>query len=194
MAEVLTRFTHVVVDHEGVRYHAHACAAPTSHGTWEGWLEFLPVDGGAPVRSARETTQPNRTDAAYWATGLTAVYLDGALKRALNPPVVTRTIAEAPAFDGPAPGTNVVSTLPAGREAVLDPFAVYARGGEALLRRQLSALASWHLVNIVEGYELSGGSDAVLNGLPKAELIETIVSAVARALGGDSRPGADLNG
>ena len=40
---------------------------------------------GAAVRSGRETTQPNRQDTAYWATGLTPVYLEGALGRALNP-------------------------------------------------------------------------------------------------------------
>ena len=41
------------------------------------------------------------------------------------------------------------------RKAVLDPFSVYQKG-EALLRRQLSALAGWHLVNIIRKYELSG--------------------------------------
>jgi hypothetical protein len=50
-------------------------------GLWQGWIEFLPADG-APVRSPRETTQPNRKDAIYWATGLTPVYLEGSLRRA----------------------------------------------------------------------------------------------------------------
>ena len=36
-----------------------------------------------PVQSPRETTQPNLTDLNYWATGLTPVYLEGALARAL---------------------------------------------------------------------------------------------------------------
>jgi hypothetical protein len=56
-------------------------------GLWEGWIEFIPTDGGAPLRSRRETTQPNRDDAVYWATGLTPVYLEGALERALRPAV-----------------------------------------------------------------------------------------------------------
>ena len=55
-------------------------------GLWHGWLEFEPVDGcNVPaLQSPRETTQPNRTDAVYWATGLTAVYLEGALERAIR--------------------------------------------------------------------------------------------------------------
>jgi hypothetical protein len=52
-------------------------------GTWEGWLEFL-TDGGEIVASDRETTQPKQEDVAYWATGLETVYLEGALRRALE--------------------------------------------------------------------------------------------------------------
>jgi hypothetical protein len=36
------------------------------------------------MRTPRETEQPNREDLAYWATGLTQVYLEGALTRALT--------------------------------------------------------------------------------------------------------------
>ena len=44
-------------------------------------IEFVPVHGGTPLRSSRETTQPNKADAEYWASGLTMVYLEGALER-----------------------------------------------------------------------------------------------------------------
>jgi len=54
---------------------------------WEGWVEFDPVDGGPTIRTPRETTQPNRADAEYWATGLEPVYLEGALDRALAEPL-----------------------------------------------------------------------------------------------------------
>jgi len=37
-----------------------------------------------PMRTPRETTQPNRACTAYWASGLTHVYLDGALRRAVD--------------------------------------------------------------------------------------------------------------
>ncbi len=177
MAEVLIEFAEVIVG-QGVRYHAHACGAPMPDGgAWQGWLEFVPVDGGEPIRSGRETTQPNRTDTEYWASGLTAVYLEGALERARNPLVVRRVATDTPLFNEPAPHlhtTGVPTTLP---NAVLDPFAVYEKKGEALLRRQLAALASWHLVNIVEKYELGDEAPAVLSRLSPAELIERIVAA-----------------
>jgi hypothetical protein len=160
---------------DGTSYEARACAAPMSGSTWEGWIEFVPVDGGRPLRSGRETTQPNRTDTEYWATGLTQVYLEGALRRALAaPPTVIVTPPQPSMFSGPAP--RAVATE-ATAESVLDPFAVYERG-EALLRRQLGALAAWHLVNIISAYELSDEPVAALNRRSGAELIEIIVSAV----------------
>jgi hypothetical protein len=130
-------------------------------------LEFIPIEGGEPLRSARETTQPNRDDAVYWATGLTGIYAEGSLRRTLNP--VVRRVVERPTpkFDGPAPSAD----------AVLDPFSVYEKG-EALLRKELGALSAWHLVNIIVAYELSDEPAKALNRLPAATLIEMIVNAV----------------
>jgi hypothetical protein len=51
-------------------------------GTWRGWIEFLPADGGAPLAGDRETTQSNAAAVAYWAEGLEPVYFEGALDRA----------------------------------------------------------------------------------------------------------------
>jgi hypothetical protein len=52
-------------------------------GTWIGWIEFHPLDGEGPVlRTDSETTQPNRSALAYWASGLEPVYFDGAFSRA----------------------------------------------------------------------------------------------------------------
>lgn len=36
------------------------------------------------LRTARETTQPNRDAIAYWAAGIEPIYLEGALKRTLR--------------------------------------------------------------------------------------------------------------
>jgi len=127
MAEVLATFTHTVVDQEQNRYRVQACGGPMPDGTWQGWIEFIPLDGGSPVRSGRETTQPNRTDAVYWATGLTPVYLEGALERAQRPVVVHDVAPSTPTFDGPAPITHVVDGPPT-QEAVLNPFSVYEKG------------------------------------------------------------------
>lgn len=179
MAEVLSQFTTILRDSDGVRYRAQACGAPMEDGKWQGWLEFSPLDGGAPIRSGRETTQPNRVDTVYWASGLTAVYLEGALERALNPLVVRDVEAAAPEFEKPAPLTDIATGVPI-REAVLNPYSVVEKG-EALLRNQLAALSAWHLVNIIEAYRLSDKPSVVLSSLSPGTLIELIVAAVAPA-------------
>ena len=178
MAEVLARFNELINDSEQRAYRAQACGAPMPDGLWEAWIEFVPIDGGPPVRSSRETTQPNGRDTAYWASGLTPVYLEGALARALNP-VVRRMPAPAEAlFDGPAPESVVVSTpRPAHVDAVLDPFSVYEKG-EVLLRKELGALSPWHLVNIIRAYHLSAEPVDVLNRMPGAALVDIIVDGV----------------
>jgi hypothetical protein len=177
VAEVLLEFAEAITSEDGRNYTARACGSEMDDGRWQGWIEFLPLGEGDPVRSSRETTQPNRRDAEYWASGLTYVYLEGALHRALSPLVrpVAPDIAR-PVFDGPAP-TPVVTN---GTESVLNPFSVY-RKGEALLRRQLSALAGWHLVNIIRRYRLSDEDPAILNGQEPARLVELIIDARVRS-------------
>jgi hypothetical protein len=175
MAETLLVYQKPVVASDGTSYEARACGAPMSGTTWEGWIEFVALDGGEPLRSGRETTQPNRAGVEYWATGLTQVYLEGALRRALDaPPTVVVAPPQPSMFDGPAPRPVATETT---AESVLDPFAVYEKG-EALLRRQLGALAAWHLVNIINAYELSSEPTAALNRRAAPELIEIIVAAV----------------
>jgi hypothetical protein len=175
MAEVLVTFNDTFTGDKGITYLARACGREMDDGRWEGWIEFE-GNNGSVVRSGRETTQPNRTDTAYWATGLTPVYLEGALDRALHPTVVgPPTVPVVPAFDGPAP--PFVEGAPPRTESVLNPFSVY-RKGEDLLRRQLGALASWHLVNIIEDYGLSNQSRFELERLTSPQLLELIVNAV----------------
>ena len=86
MAQTLIRFDTPVTYSDGRQYRAQACGRERDNGQWEAWLEFEDVTSGEILRSQRETTQPNQTDAAYWATGLTPVYLEGALDRILHPP------------------------------------------------------------------------------------------------------------
>jgi hypothetical protein len=177
MAEVLVEYSDPVDSKDGRRFMARACGAEMDNSRWQGWIEFLPVDGGPAIRSGRETTQPNRTDTEYWATGLTPVYLEGALDRALNP--LTRVPSVAPpeaAFDGPAPEIADLDAVPM-RESVMNPFSVY-RKGESMLRNQLSALSAWHLVNIIDAYELSEQRPADLEATPAPILVELIVAAV----------------
>ena len=175
MAEVLVEFADPVADESGRQYTARACGSEMDDGRWQGWIEFLPVGSGEPIRTSRETTQPNHADAAYWATGLTYVYLEGALRRALNPLVrpAVREI-QPPFFDDPAPAADAASPS---TESVLNPFSVY-RKGEPLLRQQLSALSGWHLVNIIRHYGLSRLTPEELGALPAGQLVELISSAV----------------
>lgn len=179
MAEVFVEFTEPVATRDGDEYLARACGAETDHGRWQGWIEFIPLDGGEVIRSGRETTQPNRTDTEYWATGLTPVFLEGALHRALNPIVLAeRPPVPVPAHDGPAPDFLPARPAP---ESILNPFSVY-RKGEALLRSQLLAFSAWHLVNIIRAYELSPVDPAILAQMAPSTLVDTIVTAVrARA-------------
>lgn len=159
MPEVLVEFDTILTTRDGRAYRPQACGRAEASGTWEGWLEFLPIANGTPVRSGRETEQPNRADLKYWAEGLTQVYLEGALNRALSSPAVPPTSFTAEsAFDGPrpvvAPGTNVPSPQP-----VLDPFEVYAQGVD-ILRQQLAALDLAHLRSIVLAYGFASNRDA----------------------------------
>jgi hypothetical protein len=176
MAEVLVEFDAVFRGPDAARYAPRACARLGADGLWEGWLEFSDLDTGAVIRSGRETTQPSRADAMYWATGLTRVYLEGALTRALAP---TRRIEPVrlevePAFDGPAPSMST-GEVAASPRAVLDPFEVYAQG-ERVLRQELSALELDHLRAIVQAYGLEGGAGAE-SPVP-AVLVEYIVAEV----------------
>lgn len=156
MAEVLVEFDAVFRGSDGQRYAPKACARVAEDGLWEGWLEFSDLDTGEVIRSGRETAQPSRADTMYWATGLTRIYLEGALARTLVP--VRRAesahVDVEPAFHRPAPPFAPIEV--AGPRAVLDPFEVYAQG-ERVLRQELSALDLDHLHAIVRAYALGGG-------------------------------------
>ncbi len=86
MTDVMMTFPDPVSDARGT-FHARAMAGESGDGSWEGWLEFLPVDTGASLGYATpvETHQHDRVTMERWASGLTRVYLEGALSRARTP-------------------------------------------------------------------------------------------------------------
>src|SRR5687767_5535947 len=84
MTEVLLEYEEPVRSPQGARYRVRACGREMDRGRWEGWFEFHPIDGGDPVRSPRETVQPKFSDLQYWATGISTIYLEGAIHRCLN--------------------------------------------------------------------------------------------------------------
>ena len=99
MSEILVKFDKPIPRADGAQYYAQAMTRKRDDNLWEGWLLFSPATGaGSAVTSGRETTQPNRDAAMYWAQGLTRVYLMGALERALAP--TAPTARESEAFSG----------------------------------------------------------------------------------------------
>jgi hypothetical protein len=176
MAEVLTVFDAPVTDELGT-YEARAVGRPTPTGMWEGWLEFVPIDGrGDVLVSGVETTQPERTHLAYWATGLTPVYLQGALRRARTPTTVRVRVVPQPVSDAPAPRVATAAPSAGMPSAILDPFEIGERSLD-VLAQELRALHGPRLTNIITAYGLNpGGED--LTGMTDAQLARFIVVAV----------------
>jgi hypothetical protein len=81
MAEQIHQFANEIAGADGTRYAVRAVAEKRGN-VWIGWLEFQPAGRGRALKTGEETSQPNKEAVAYWATGLEAVYLDGALVRA----------------------------------------------------------------------------------------------------------------
>jgi hypothetical protein len=186
VAEVLVEFDTTVTGSDGTRWLPRVCGRVADDGLWEGWIEFLPLrDSAEPVRTPRETGQSNRNSLMYWAQGLTQIYLEAALVRALAPPL--RRPSEGPTvrphFDTPAPrfAGDHATSVP---RPVLNPFEVYQQG-ENVLFRQLSALSRARLLDIVVGYGMP--SAAAAHDSSRETLVSTIMSAVRRpAAGRDS--------
>ncbi|HKE56649.1 MAG TPA: amphi-Trp domain-containing protein [Pyrinomonadaceae bacterium] len=81
--QLIRRHSEQVRDSFGHVYDVLIYGEAGSTGTWEGWLEFVPLDGAVGSRrTSRETTQPDRVALEYWATGLQPLYLLGAFERA----------------------------------------------------------------------------------------------------------------
>jgi hypothetical protein len=178
MSEVLLQYDTVLTADDGSRWVARACGRPGQGTMWEGWIEFVPLESESrPIRSRRESTQPSRESLVYWATGLTPVYLKGALDRALDVPLRRRVPRRVePLFDGPAPEPEIAGSPspPIAPHPILDPFAVYAQGQDLLIR-QLDALDLPQLRDIALAYEIAGVRD--VRTATRAELTTAIVAA-----------------
>jgi hypothetical protein len=180
---------------DGLVYDVNICGRQRIDGRWEGWIEFAPSDDSPVLRTPRETTQPSVKDLEYWASGLTPVYLDGALTRAIHSARVRHVDTVVPAvpyYDEPAPDPHAAPAAAAVPErracepsasefvdvegAVLDPFSVYAKG-EDILRQKLGVLSAHHLRGIARGYRLVPG-DFELESFTEPELIQLIMGAV----------------
>lgn len=83
MAELFHVFSRPVW-RNGVAWRAEMHGRPYTESLWEGWIEFVSLTDGSRISSPRETTQSTSEALAYWAEGLSPVYFDGALERALE--------------------------------------------------------------------------------------------------------------
>jgi hypothetical protein len=177
MAEVLRSFDDPVSD--GVRsYHVRVVGRYAQDRMWEGWLEFDPLDGkGETLVGPVESRQPEREYLAYWAGGLTPVFVEGALHRAQHPIVVHTRVVEEAASDHPAP--RLVVTGPERQvkpEAVLNPFEIGGRNLD-ILAQELRALNRPRLVNIIAAYDLNPANEDI-SWMTDAQLVRFIVVAV----------------
>jgi hypothetical protein len=181
MAEVLRSFD-TPITHASGSYHARVVGRLAEDGMWEGWLEFVPIEqGGTELAvSPVESRQPERAYLEYWAQGLTPVYAEGALDRALHPVVVRTRVTPAPLSTRPAPPPVTTTTAYAGPEPVLDPFEVGDRNLD-ILRQELHALDRPRLLNIIAAFDLNPAGKNVA-ALSNEQLITFIVVAVEAQL------------
>jgi len=186
MAEMLISFDQPVRDELG-EYHARAIGRQGDDGMWDGWLEFVPIDGGDEVLvTSVETRQPEHEHLVYWATGLTPIFLEGALARARRPVTVRVRPIETPSSNEPKPRDPVVTrVMPPGPEAVLDPFDVGAKSFD-ILRQELGALNRPRLLNIIAAYDLNPGGEE-LSWMSDRQLVQFIITAVDAQMGIRSR-------
>jgi hypothetical protein len=78
-AQLIFQHSHRVEDSFGNSHDAFIFGEQRLDGTWEGWIEFIPVNPALDSkRTDRETTQPDLSALEYWATGLEPRYLIGA--------------------------------------------------------------------------------------------------------------------
>jgi hypothetical protein len=181
MAEVLHTFDTLIRDALG-EYQSQAVGRLADDGMWEGWLEFLPTDGsGDVVVSGVESRQPEHEHLVYWSTGLSPVYLEGALTRARRTVTVHVRTADVPHSSEPKPravrATRTAAPVPA---PVLDPFEIGSRNLD-LLRQELGALNRPRLLNIIAAFDLNPGGDD-LNWMSDHQLAHFITVAVETRL------------
>ena len=81
MTEMVREYPTLVGSTDDTAFVAQVWGRQTSDGRWEAWIVFTPVADGHTRRTDRETVQATRAAVEYWASGVTSIYLQGALTR-----------------------------------------------------------------------------------------------------------------
>ena len=181
MAEILVKFDEPIAAPGGKTYFAQAVGKEVDGGLWDGWLEFQSVEDALDaLASGRETTQPNRKNIEYWAQGLTKVYLEGALDRAISlaEPTRERAPVESEPSRFPEPASRSSTPYPSRPSLtprpILDAFKVYSQG-EEVLRRELYALSRDHVETIAAANGIAIHGSGGIKAASKEDLIGAIV-------------------
>ena len=163
MPEIIADLETTVTSTDGQEYYVQVVGEQLPSGTWEAWLEFVPLDDEAEVLLTKtETTQPRREDILGWSATLTDTYLQGAFARAVRDTagrVLRDYVTDVPDFSAP-----------------LDPFDVLPLG-KAALRARLRVLTRPGLLGIIRSYDLNPAGKS-LTRLTDAQLVTFIVTAV----------------
>lgn len=83
MTELIREFPDTISGAKGT-LHSRVMGRERGDGSWEAWLEFDPIghDSTTHYETEVETHQRERLQLERWASGLTHVYVEGALDRA----------------------------------------------------------------------------------------------------------------
>ena len=167
MPEVIADLDQRVLDSEtGDEYFANVVGESLADGTWEAWLEFVPLTDAEPLVTEMETHQPTRADVIRWADQLTDVYVEGAFERAVLASEGSRIATSVPAA---ARGPLLATT------AAIDPFELL-RAGKATLRAALQRLTRAELLGIIDAYNLNPPSHSLAR-LSDRQLVTFIITA-----------------
>ena len=179
MADLLVQFDEPHYAADGRQYVAQVYGGVAVDDSWEGWIEFVPVDGGDALRTGRETEQFTRGDLRYWAALLSRGYLEEAFSRALmRKPVVSyegATFGETKGWIGAQEMVFETAWRPA---PVFDPFVVYRESGRYRLRQRLRTLDAGQLQDMIAAYEIPGLEIHDMHRTFEDALAEQIVAEV----------------
>ena len=155
-----------VATESGRLYHPSVVAAVAADGHWNAWIEFVDPHSGDVLRTGSETHQASEADLHHWASVLSDVYLQGALRRATvarGETAIHRRSVNQARLTGP-------------RASVPDPFELFEHG-EHVLRRELLLFDRATLRALILAHNLDPAGLDVAK-FTKAQLVTFIVTAI----------------